>query len=544
MGTRVLFLFVLILWQGIFWADIAKISEGQDLPEIQANQTADMKVVFLGIPQEFVDESEFVERANRSVIQFAHPNAMTWNLNISVLFREFAESMVDLLRNDAYRSKGVDYYNISLFDTIISQFEDLAVPKHGYLIMFLWVPCNTSHYSWFHVQERPDLFLGRTDYLTGVPINYWAFPPSFGGIRRALYFDVSEIMEKTPTKEMLTDTSISFFSRSLSDIFPNLLGAEDSRMIEADTQTCKDYHVRILWLNGTGEHLAFNELEDSFEELMPWTDWTITMESKPMDSALNNLIEDLTEELTDPLNYSFVLPNGTHIVMEASRNLRCDFYADSGEHDPLICYFFDHVDDYFDLTDPADKSFIPVVFLQLRNDTAFGHAPQAGVSWFLNNIIIVGFQGSLCTNTGESGNMFLLQILRHEIGHWLSLSHHSSNLELGFPKIICSMRSITNRFCAFCKEARARMSFMSFYNKAARVLAEDETRAEASKDDLEKAPDLFYNWRYTEAIETVFFVLAETPSQDVDQILVVITSIIVGAFILVLLLKKGLRSRP
>ena len=85
---------------------------------------------------------------------------------------------------------------------------------------------------------------------------------------------------------------------------------------------------------------------------------------------------------------------------------------------------------------------------------------------------------------------------------------------------------------------------MSFYNEATRVLAEDETRAEASKDDLEKALDLFYDWRYTEAIETIVFVLAETPSQDVDRILVVITSIIVGAFILVLLLKKGLGSKP
>ena len=497
------FLFATLFWHSIISPTMTKAASTPKLPEINLNQTANLKVVFLGITPKYIDESEFTSSVFQSISQFAYSNTMTWSLNVSVFFHEFPENILDSLNNNAFHSEDITYYNITLLDVLLSQIEGLTIPKRGYLITFMCVPDNAINHSWFYVQERPDLFLGRIDHFNDVPFKYWAFPPSFGGIRRALYFDISDIMKKTPTKLLVTNTIINLFNNGLPDIFMNLLGAADSRMIAADLQRYEHYKVKILWLNGTGEQFYPERIKEAFEDLMPWTNWTITIETKAMDAALNNLIESRTEELSEPSTYSFLLSNGSSVIIEAWRNVNCDFLANSGEYDPLIRYFFDHVEDYFNLTDLADKSVIPVVFLQLRNDTTIGHATQAGVSWFLRNIVVVGFQGSAATAIGESGPIFLTHLLRHEIGHWVSLSHHSSKLESKYPKIICSMCSLTNQFCAFCKDARARMSCISYYNATIELLSNNQAKIEVLESELENALQLFYDWEYLKAVDAI-----------------------------------------
>jgi hypothetical protein len=274
-------------------------------------------------------------------------------------------------------------------------------------------------------------------------------------------------------------------------------------MITADIQKYQNYTVKILWLNGTGEQLPLEQIQRSFEDLMPWTNWTVTIERKPADNALNDFIESRTTQLATPLSYSAVLSNGSSFTIEAERNVEWNPYENSGENDPLNQYFFNRVRDYFGLTDLDDQSIIPVVLLQLGNDTAFGGGYQGGVSWFPHDVIIVAFQGSALTGLGESGPILLVHLLRHEIGHWVSLIHHSTAFDLGYPKIICSMRSMTNEFCAFCKDARARMSFISYYNATIELLSKNQTKAMILKNELNNALQSFYNWNYAEALDSI-----------------------------------------
>ncbi|MDI6905465.1 MAG: hypothetical protein QMD13_08305 [Candidatus Bathyarchaeia archaeon] len=86
-----------------------------------------------------------------------------------------------------------------------------------------------------------------------------------------------------------------------------------------------------------------------------------------------------------------------------------DVWKDSGEYDPIGQYLFEHVKDYFNLTDLEDKSIIPVIFLQLRNDIAIGGVAGSGpgVSWFPYNVIIMGYQGGTVIAMGESGPILL-----------------------------------------------------------------------------------------------------------------------------------------
>jgi hypothetical protein len=436
---------------------------------------------------------------------------MTWNLNISIAFHEFPENITPQLIDNAYVLEETTYYNITLLDDLLSQLEYLAIPKCGYLIVFMRIPDAAINHSWFYVQERPDLFLGRTDYFDNNSFRYWAFPPYFGGMRRVLYFDLSDVVEKTPEKSLVTDKTISLFNNCLGDVFVNLLGKTDSRMVEADMQKYKNYMLRILWLNGTSEQMHTDQIKETFEDLMPWTSWNITLQTTPMETELNNLIETRTEELTEPLNYTFTLANGSKFSVEANRNVVWEVWKDSGEYDPISRHIFDHVEDYFDLTDLEDKSTIPVVLLQLENDTAIGGVAGIGpgVSWFPYNVIIMGYQGGAITSMGDSGLILLTHQLRHEIGHWLSLPHHSASFESGYPKVVCSMRSLTNRFCAFCKDARARMSFISYYEATAELISDDQAKVESLRQGLEEALQLFYDWEYTQAVEAIISVYHE-----------------------------------
>ncbi len=113
---------------------------------------------------------------------------------------------------------------------------------------------------------------------------------------------------------------------------------------------------------------------------------------------------------------------------------------------------------------------------------------------------------------GESGPILLTHQLRHEIGHWVSLLHHSARFELGYPKVLCSMRSVTNQFCAFCKNARARMSFISFYQAIAELFSDssdvlnrygNQESLNSIISKLNKSLQLFYDWDYVESVRTV-----------------------------------------
>jgi len=489
------------------------------LPEIQLSQTANIKVVFLGVSSDYIDEGMFLPRVTRSVKQFVQPNNMTWNLNVSIVFHEFPLDVMASLMDNSYNFEGTTYYNITLLDRLLSQFDYLAVPNKGYLLVFMLIPDTGVNHSWFYVQERPDLFLGRTDSFDGAPFKYWAFPSYFGGIRRALYFDLSDLIQKNSSETAVTNNAIGLFNNALSDVFVNLLGATDLRMIAADMQRYENYEVKILWLNGTDEEFGTQRIKQAFEDLMPWTNWTITVQTKAMNAELNGFLESRTTELAKPINYSFSLANGSRFLIQANRNVQWDVFRDPGEKDPLSEYLFEHVKDYFNLTDLEDRSIIPVVLLQTRNDTAIGGVAGIGpsISLFSRNIIIMGYQGGTLKAMGESGPIFLTHQLRHEIGHWVSLSHHSARFELGYPKIICSMRSLTNQFCAFCKDARARMSFISYYKATTELISNNQAKAELLRDKLEDATQLFDEWDYAKAVETIISVYndAQAPTSSV-----------------------------
>jgi len=502
-------------------------SAPSDLPKINMTQDAEMKVVFLGVSPDYINESRFMSRTTHGVSQFAYPNNMTWNFNVSMAFQDFPVSVMDSLTNNSYQSGGITYYNITLLDTLLSQIDFLGVPSRGYQLVFMQVPNGGVDHSWFYVQERLDLFLGRTDFFDGNPSKYWAFPPNFGGQRRVMYFDLSDIIELNPTKTVVTDNAVRLFNNAQVDIFVNLLGSSDPRMISADTQRYENYTVRILWLNGTDESLQTWQLEKAFEDLMPWTNWTIEVQTKPMGSELNSLIENRTVQLPKPMSYSFSLANGSSFAVEAHRNVLWEVWKDSGEHDALSQLLFSHVSQYFNLTDLNDKSVIPLVILQLRNDTGIGGVAGIGpgISWFPYNVVILGYQGGTISRMGESGPILLAHQLRHEIGHWLSLPHHSSRFDLGYPKVICSMRAVTNRFCAFCKDARARMSFISDYQALTEFLSNstdllsqygNQETLNSIAGELNGSLQLLDNWNYADSVATVKHAYQQAQNAIID----------------------------
>jgi len=486
-----------------------------ELPVLNMSQTVDMKLAFLDIPTEYINQSQLLSLLPRTVEQFGHPNTITWTLNFSFIFTSFPINILDTLTENAFQSKNHTYFNITLLDNLLSQLPELTIPERGYLLTFMSIPNATEH-SWFYIEERPDLFLNRTDYFNYVPFKFWIFPPNFGGLRRALYFDLSEMMQQPLAESLFTSIVNILITNSLGDIFTSLGGSFDSRMIEADTQKYREYNVRILWLNGSDGKAPINldEICASFEALMPWTHWTAIIETEPADDSLNNLIQSRTLDLLTPLNYTILLSNGTRFTLQFQRNVEWNPYENSGENDPINQYFFTHVKDYFNLTCLEDKSTIPVILMQLEKDTAFGGSFQGGVSWFPYNVIIIAFSESILTDLGEIGQIGLTHLLRHEIGHWLSLIHHSSDFASDYPKVVCSMRSLTKKFCAFCKDARARISFISYYNSTIKLLSENHTKALILRDQLNNTLRSFYEWNYTEALSkivSIYYELDTTP---------------------------------
>ncbi len=479
-----------------------------DYPDLQdfLSQTADISVSFLGIPSEYIDQSILQNSLTGSVSQFAAPNTITWSLNISISFHVLPDNLTDRLNQNSHHYSSMNYYNVALFDQLYTEIYDQTIPNEGYQLVFTWIPDNDTSHSWFYVNERPDLFLGRTDSFNGYASQYWMFPPNFGGIHRTMYSDVSDLMRTNPTKTTVTNTVISLFNNAIPDIFPNLLGKTDPRMLEADTQKYEKYEVRIFWLNGTDdEQFPTDKIKNAFQDLMPWTNWTVTTQKMLMPAELSNLIENRTHQLSVPTNYSFTLANGSQYTIEAHRNLEWNVQQDSGENDPLSQYLFAHTKEYFNLTDLTDKSVIPVIILETRNDTGISGTAGIGpgISWFPHNTVILGIQGGTIKTMQESGPILLAHQIRHEIGHWTSLPHHSAVYGTSYPKVVCSMRSITDRFCMFCKDARARMSFISYYNATVQVLSANQAKKDFLRNEIKNAAAEFQNWAYTEAMESI-----------------------------------------
>jgi len=489
-----------------------------DVPMINMTQTANMKLAFLGIPAEDVNQTTLESSLPKTFDQFAYPNTINWVLNYSFIFAPFPQNVSDALNEDALHSRSRASFNITLLDSLLPQIPDLAIPEHGYLLVFMSIPNATDH-SWFYVPpvlQALGILPNTTTYFNG---GLGSSNPAtdFGGLQRALYFDLSDMMQENMTlwNSVLTYTVQEKITNSLPDVFTGLLGNIDARWIAADMQEYRDYNVKILWFNGTqGQSpVDANQICQSFEDLMPWTRWNVTIETEPADKPLNDLIESRTVELQTPLNYTLVLSNGTKLTIMSKKNVIWPTSLQNPETDPLSQYFVNHVKDYFNLTDLQDKSVIPVVMIQTDNDTAFGGSPfGAGVSLFPYNVIITAFQGGALTTFGEIGQLTLTGLIRHETGHWLSLSHHDSGG--GDPRILCSMRDTLSDFCPFCKDARARISFISYYNSAITLLTKNQTKAMLLQDQLNGALQLFYDWNYTEAVNeivNVYYGLDTTP---------------------------------
>jgi len=155
--------------------------------------------------------------------------------------------------------------------------------------------------------------------------------------------------------------------------------------------------------------------------------------------------------------------------------------------------------------------------LQLNNDTAFA-GPYGMGNCFYHDFIIVGFHGG-AADFGEIGPLMLTYTVRHEIGHWVSFPHHSPGEPYEFytPRIVCPMHPWpwdSDRFCAFCRDARARMSFISYYNRIVELLSKNQTEKEISESELNDALQLFYDWEYLNAVEkiaSIYFGLDTTP---------------------------------
>src|SRR3989304_4000740 len=82
------------------------------VPELSLNQTAELKIAFLGVSQDYVDTAQLTASVPHSLTQFAYPNTMTWTLNLSCSFSAFPNEVSASLQNNAFRSDGSEYFNI------------------------------------------------------------------------------------------------------------------------------------------------------------------------------------------------------------------------------------------------------------------------------------------------------------------------------------------------------------------------------------------------------------------------------------------------
>jgi hypothetical protein len=468
------------------------------LPQIDSRQTANMKLAFLGVPAEYVNQSSLLSYLPQTFPEFSSDLYMiTWKLTFSFVFYPFPQNVSSSLFVHALYSADSAFFNTTLLDNLLSQSQELAIPNCGCLLVFMWIPNATGH-QWFYAPEcNQDFLLNVTEYDNGIPQTGPSFQ-NFGGLRRAVYFDISQMMEQLPTESLVTTTLMSLIGNSMRDIFPDMLGSSNPLWVSADVQTYRNYTVSMIRINGTGEQLPKEIVQQQLEDLMPWTNWTITEQTKPADATLDSLVEGRTTELSTPVNITIVLSNGTRFVLEWNRSLNWSPYRS----DPLNSYFIDNLHNYFNLTDLDDKSVIPVILLQLDDKTA--SLSVEGLTMF-PDLILIALQGSILTGLDGYGSFICMTTVKHEVGHWVGLPHHQDLA----ARMICPMHGRGSEaegeaaFCAFCKDAIARMSFMRYYNKTTSLLMNNHAETPALANELNDSLMLFYHWDYTEAIEKI-----------------------------------------
>jgi hypothetical protein len=461
--------------------------------------------------------------------QFDREFQLNWSLEPEVLFDIFPEICFEDLLSNAYRSNGTTYLNVTRFNECSQS--HITTLETGYTIAFIALPDELENYSWFFIDKRPDFLLGRIDSFNGIEIKLWEYPARFGGLNRTIYFDITSITRQDYTSSLLTEIVLDHIHASLSDMFPSLLGAEVSDYMEADTQRYESYNIDILVLSEDCATLGFDKIETSFEDLMPWTTWTVDVKSEYMEAQLQEIISNKTVSLTDPLAYWWQSPDGS------VGNSTCNFDVQWTwtKNDPLNSFLIDRLQDYFGIANLDDKSKIPVVLLVMPEDVAFAGTAGigAGVCLFSSGIVVMGVHRSLVDTMGVCGQLFAENLLRHEIGHWLSISHHSSGLH-EYPKMLCSMRALCSKFCDFCRDARFRMSYMSYLNYTMSILAESQTSQDIL-DDIEESKSCFYLWEYKTAITILLDVLnrIEVQALQTQTLMIQIGVIVTGVTVVV-----------
>ncbi|NHJ12981.1 MAG: hypothetical protein EAX95_04855 [Candidatus Thorarchaeota archaeon] len=469
-----------------------------DLPLLDMNQTAEIRILFQGINETSVDE--FVIRAAlpRCCSQFHSESSINWSLDYSLSFMNFPSEIAHDLSSNSYEIDGMLYLNSTLLDEHMSSLSE--IPAGGYLLSFMCLPSFLNNHSWFYVDQKPDSLLGRIDFFGNTITKIWECTSKFGGLSRAVFFDISSIVYGGITKSALTSTVIDSLKASIPGMFPDLLGAEESEMIEADRQMYENYFIDALILAESDCSLRFEGLTQSFVRLMPWTTWNLSIRYQDVDAQLSNLISSRTLSPYGPLNYTWRFPNGTHESIICDSNVVWDWT----ENDPINEYLFGKLEDYFPGANLDDMSKIQVAMLILPENTSFGGTPGigAGVCWFSHGIVIMGVHRSVVYNMDEVGPIYLTNLLRHEIGHWLSLSHHATAGST-FPKTLCSMSAVCSDFCSYCRDARARMSYLSYFNFTRLLLMRSESVSDSILVDFAQSIESFYNWNYTVAIQSL-----------------------------------------
>ncbi|NHI82701.1 MAG: hypothetical protein EAX81_00165 [Candidatus Thorarchaeota archaeon] len=468
------------------------------MPALDMNQTAEIRILFQGINETFVDELLIAEELPDSCTQFCSESSINWSLDYSFSFTDFPDEVALELSSNSHEIDGLLYLNSTLLD---ERMNDLSViPARGYLLSFICLPSFLNNHSWFYVDQEPELLLGRIDFFDDSVTKVWECTSKFGGLSRAIFFDISSIVYNGITKSALTATAIDLLKSSIPEMFRDLLGAEESEMIEADRQMYENYNIDVLVLTESECSPCFEGLTQSFLSLMPWTTWDLSIRYHELDAEVRSLLSSRTLSPYGPLNYTWQCPNGTKESILSDSNVVWDWR----ETDPINEYLSGKLQDYFPGTNLGDKSKIHVAMLIMPENTTFAGVAGmgAGLCLFSHGIVIMGVHRSVVNEMGEVGSIYLTNLLRHEIGHWLSLSHHAS-LGTIFAKTLCSMSALCSDFCSYCRDARARMSYLSYFNLTRSLLMESESVSDSLLADFIQSTESFYNWDYTVAIQSL-----------------------------------------
>jgi hypothetical protein len=100
------------------------------------------------------------------------------------------------------------------------------------------------------------------------------------------------------------------------------------------------------------------------------------------------------------------------------------------------------------------------------------------------------------------------------------------------------MSSLTNEFCAFCKDARARMTLISYYNATVELLSDDQEKIGVLRSELENALAFFYDWECVNAVNSMISVYDQAKRRDYSWISFGIICIVAVVIRLALISKR------